>query len=136
MSDIAAAFCLKGGCKTTFRKIVSRAEAEVRGIKFSFVEVNPICVECGAPVYVSDVNDENVQARENAYRKASGLITVEEIQKIIRKYNIGAGPLAQILGFGEITINRYLTGQLPSKINSEKLLEILASHKKWKKILR
>lgn len=61
--------------------------------------------------------------------------TVSEINEILEKYSIGAGPLAKVLGFGDITINRYVAGQLPSKSHSEKLLEIRASHKKMEEYL-
>ena len=135
MNETSTVFCLNCGCKRAFKRITARAETEVRGIRFGFVETRAVCTECGEAVYVPEVNDENVQAREDAYRKAAGLITIEEIQRIIKKYSIGAGPLAQALGFGEVTINRYLGGQLPSKANSEKLLEVLASHKKMEEAL-
>ena len=135
MNNTSTAFCLKCGCKRAFKKITARAEAKVREIEFSFVETIAICSGCGEEVYVPEVNDENVQAREDAYRKAAGLITLEEIQQVMNKYNIGAGPLAQVMGFGEITINRYLNGQLPSKNNSDQLLEVLASHKKMEEKL-
>ena len=130
METSTTTFCLNCGCNRKFKKITIRSETEVKGVKFSFPETIAICLECETELYVPEINDENAQAREDAYRKASGLITVDEIKKILEKYNIGAGPLAQVMGFGEITIIRYLKGQLPSRINSEKLLEILTSHKK------
>lgn len=129
------AFCVNCGCGRDYKVVSVRTEATVRGITFSFVENRAICAECGNEIYVPALNDENVQAREDAYRKAAGLITVEEIRKILRKYNIGAGPLAKVLGFGEVTINRYMGGQLPSKQNSDRLLEILLSHKAMAKYL-
>lgn len=135
MSTTSTAFCLTCGCRRAFKKIAARAETEVREIKFSFIETMAICSECGEELYVPEVNDENAQAREDAYRKAAGLITIEEIQQIIKKYNIGAGPLAQVMGFGEITITRYLNGQLPSKNNSERLLEVLASYRRMEELL-
>lgn len=135
MEKMSTAFCLDCGCKKTFNRIVVRTESEVRGTKFSFVEVNAVCSECGAELYVPEINDENVRLREGAYRQAAGLITVDEIQKILKKYNIGAGPLAQIMGFGEVSVIRYLNGQLPSKVNSGKLLEVLASHRKMEEKL-
>jgi len=77
----------------------------------------------------------NVQAQEDAYRSAAGLITVVELTKLLDKYSIGAGPLAKLLGYGEITINRYMNGQLPSKNHSDQLLKLLASHCEMDRIL-
>lgn len=129
-ANTSTAFCLNCGCKMEYKKVCKRVEIEVRGLKFECVEAMAICTDCGTELYVPEINDENAQAREDSYRRAAGLITVDGIQAIMKKYNIGAGPLAQALGFGEITINRYLTGQIPSKGNSEILLEVLASYRK------
>ena len=123
------AFCFNCGCKNKYRRVTEKAEAEVRGVQFSYAETLAICEKCGEELYVPEINDSNAQIREDAYRKAAKLITVDEIQSILRKYNIGASPLAQVLGFGDVTITRYLSGQLPSKQNSDKLLEVSASHK-------
>lgn len=126
---MSTAFCITCGCNQSVKKDFKRVETEVRGIRISYVEARAICEECGEELYMPEVNDKNVHAREDAYRKAAGLITVDEIQQIMQKYNIGAGPLAQVLGFGEITVTRYLNGNLPSKVNSDKLLQVLSSHK-------
>ena len=135
MNNHITAFCPTCGCKRMVNRNSLRVETEVRGVGFGFVETAAVCQVCGEEVYVPDVNDENVHVREEAYRKAAGLITIEEIQAIMKKYNIGALPLAQAMGFGEITVTRYLGGQLPSKANSEKLLEVLASYKKMEENL-
>lgn len=123
------AFCINCGCKRHYKMVSGREETEVRGIKFGFVETKAICEDCGEELYIPDLNDANVSAREDAYRKAAGLITVDEINRILKKYDIGAGPLAKILGFGEITITRYIGGQIPSKQNSDILLNVLSSHR-------
>ena len=121
-------FCIECGDYKPFTVKTTREEITVRGITFSYLEQTAYCSECGDEVYVPELNDINVQAREDAYRKASRLITVSEVNELLKKYNIGAGPLAKLLGFGDVTINRYLGGQIPSKEHSEKLLELRASH--------
>lgn len=122
-------FCIECGDYKTFTIKTTREEITVRGVTFSYLEQTAYCSECGEEIYVPEINDINVQAREDAYRKASRLITVTEVNEILKKYNIGAGPLAKLLGFGDVTINRYLSGQIPSREHSEKLLELRASHR-------
>jgi len=122
-------FCIECGDYKQFAVKTTREEITVRGVTFSYLEQSAYCSECGEEVYVPEINDINVQAREDAYRKASRLITVGEVNEILKKYNIGAGPLARLLGFGEVTINRYLCGQIPSREHSAKLLELRASHR-------
>lgn len=53
------------------------------------------------------------------------IISANEINKIIEKYNIGKRPLSIILGFGEITITRYLDGKSITKQKSDILKEVL-----------
>ena len=70
----------------------------------------------------------------------SKIISKEEIEEILKKYNIGKKPLSLVLGWGEITIIRYLDGNIPNKLHSEvlysiknnpnKLLEYLEQNKK------
>lgn len=129
------AICIECGCKTTYALKSTLEELTIRGITFKYVEHSAYCTQCGKEVYVAEVNDENVQSREDGYRKAAQLISVADINKILEKYSIGAGPLAKLLGFGEITINRYLSGQLPSKSHSDKLFEILGSYEKMEEYL-
>ena len=42
-------------------------------------------------------------------------------------YKIGKGPLSLALGFGEITVTRYLDGQIPSKEYSDIMKAALSS---------
>lgn len=58
---------------------------DIRGISFSYVEQTAYCSECGEEVYVPEINDLNVIAREDAYRKAAHLITIEEINCLLKK---------------------------------------------------
>lgn len=135
MKGISTAVCIECGCKTTYTLKSHLEKLTVRGISFKYVEHSAHCTQCGNEVYVPEVNDENVRSREDEYRKAALLITVSDINEILEKYSIGAGPLAKLLGFGEVTINRYINGQLPSKSHSDKLLEILESHEKMEEYL-
>jgi len=124
-----SAFCIQCGCKTHYLVHTSRIEEEAHGVKFTYPEQIAVCEECGEEVYVPEINDENAQAAEAAYRKAANLITVSEIRQLMKKYDIGASPLGKVLGFGEITITRYLSGKTPSHANSQRMLEALASHR-------
>ena len=128
-NELKKAYCLNCDEKRAYKEKTTREEVTVRGITFSYPEHTAYCAECGSEVYVAEINDKNVQEREDAYRKASRLITVSEIKEILDKYKIGAGPLALVMGFGEVTITRYLNGQIPSRDHSDKLLEVRASHR-------
>ncbi|MDO5406490.1 MAG: DUF4065 domain-containing protein [Eubacteriales bacterium] len=47
------------------------------------------------------------------------IITIEEIRNLMKLYHIGKAPLSLALGFGEVTVTRYLDGQIPSKRYSD-----------------
>ncbi len=55
------------------------------------------------------------------------LITKTDIRRLMQLYNIGKAPLSLALGFGEITLTRYLEGQAPSKEYSDIIKQALLS---------
>lgn len=52
------------------------------------------------------------------------IIEKKEIEEILEKYAIGKKPLSLVLGWGEITIIRYLEGKKPDKFHSDILWKI------------
>lgn len=50
-----------------------------------------------------------------------------DIEKLMALYHLGKGPLSVVLGFGEVTIARYLAGQAPSPSYEKIIQKALAS---------
>lgn len=71
VKDISTAFCTECGCKTTYSLSSHLEELTIRGVSFNYVEHSAQCTKCRNKVYVPMINDENVQSREEEYRKAS-----------------------------------------------------------------
>lgn len=107
----------------------------LKGKKYTFSGKNAYCVNCNKPVYVEEINEYNKQAIYEAFRSENGIISNEDIINITKKYSIGAKPLAQLLGWGVNTIQRYLTGDIPKPAYSDKLKEILEKPDTFKEIL-
>lgn len=128
-------FCIECSKKVSYSIKSELVELKIRDTTFNYIELSAVCDECGCELYIPEINDANVEAREESYRKASRLITVSEINEILEKYNIGAGPLAKLLGFGDVTINRYVNGQLPSRDHSDVLLNIKYNREEMKEAL-
>ena len=128
-------YCVSCGKNVEYSLFSRIVEITIRGTTFKYSEVFACCKECGEEIYIPEINDSNVTAREEAYRKTARLITISELRRLLKKYNIGAGPLAKLLDFGEVTINRYLLGQLPSREHSEKLLNIMYNRKEMEFLL-
>ena len=74
------------------------------------IEYDAICYYCAnADEYYEDEDmiSKNDIAMKNAYRKAVGLLTSQEIASIRNKYGISQVDLSALLGWGEKTVTRY-----------------------------
>lgn len=100
---------------------------EMKGENICYMGKKAFCLECKEEIFVEELLDYNLNQLDNAYRSAQSLITTEQINDILKKYDIGKRPLSQLLGWGEITVTRYSGGALPTKQYSDILLEILNS---------
>lgn len=83
-----------------------------------------VCKECKNE-FLDDYYDYDVETVNNELRKINNIITPEEIEEILKKYDIGKKPLSIILGLGEVNIIRYLNGSNPTKEISDLLKKIL-----------
>lgn len=104
--------------------VIIKKEIEVHCLKGADVSCeveNVFCQKCGAQVYIPMINDRNLDCVDLAYREQHGIITIHEIEELLERYDIGAKPLAHLLGWGEVTIIRYLKGQIPDRIHSDTL---------------
>ena len=102
--------------------VIIKKEIEVHCLKGADVRCeveNVYCQKCGAQVYIPMINDRNLDCINLAYREHHGIITIHEIEALLDRYDIGAKPLAHLLGWGEVTIIRYLKGQIPDRIHSD-----------------
>ena len=84
-----------------------------------------ICKKCGKEIIIDEIEDFNQFQFEEEYRKINEIISKDEINEILVKYQIGKRPLSLLLGFGEVTITRYLSNYVPTKKNSLLLKKIL-----------
>ena len=84
---------------------------------------------------VPGVFDLNSREIDEQYRKAESIVSIEDIRDLMEIFNIGKTPLSLALGFGEITITRYLEGQVPSKEYSDVIRRALCSPSFMKEML-
>ena len=86
-----------------------------------------VCDECGNYLTLPELKKLNSAEIDRQIRAMFKLVTVEDISKLMKIYNIGKAPLSLALGFGEITITRYLDGQMPSQEYSDVIKNALSS---------
>ncbi|XCP84372.1 type II toxin-antitoxin system antitoxin SocA domain-containing protein [Roseburia hominis] len=107
----------------------------IRDKEYTFGIIVAVCSECGEEMSIPGLIDKNVQEIDEQYRTAEGLVSIEDIEKLMKIYKIGKAPLSLALGFGEVTIPRYLEGQVPSKEYSDVVRAALTSPVYMKKRL-
>lgn len=107
----------------------------IREKEYQFLITTAHCKECGCEVGVKGILDYNVGEIDEQFRKIEDIITIEEIEKLCKIYCLGKAPLSIALGFGEVTITRYLAGQIPSKEYSDIMRAALSDTKVMKEML-
>lgn len=100
-------------------------EKEIKGKKYKYIELIGYCKCCGQIVTSNKIIDENLKRLDEAYRMQENIISKEQINQILVKYKIGKKPLSKLLGWGEVTLTRYINGDIPTKLYSEELFKIL-----------
>lgn len=120
-------FCIECRKDTEYNLQKKDVVKIIRGKEYTFSITVALCTECGEEMSIPGLIDKNVQEIDEQYRVAEGLVSIEDIEKLMKIYKIGKAPLSLALGFGEITIPRYLEGQVPSKEYSDVIRAALTS---------
>ena len=107
-------FCF--GCRKETGYTIRREQSVycIKGKEYAFNVLKAVCEECGEEVNLPGLMDSNAKLIDEQYRELENLVSIEDINTLMEVYNIGKAPLSLALGFGEITITRYLKGQYPS----------------------
>ena len=89
------------------------------GVAYGYPVKQAVCRECGAKAVYDPFREEAELAFNDAVRKGNGLVSLEKVRELPKRYNIGKRPLSLLLGWGEITYTRLMAGQAPSKPHSD-----------------
>ena len=122
-------FCVECREETTYSIQHVSCIKSIKGKEYEFDILEAVCDKCGEPVNLPGLMDSNAKEIDRQYRRKEGIVSVEDINNLMKVYKIGKAPLSQALGFGEITITRYLEGQVPSKEYSDIIRRALESPK-------
>lgn len=105
------------------KKLIRRYEGDGYGFDLK-VEI-PVCNNCGNEIYDEEIEDKIREKANRIIREKKNIITCDEIKRILIKYNVSQKTLSKLLGWGEITLTRYITkNYTPNKENSDLLKEI------------
>ncbi len=117
--------CIECGNENAYelRKVTRKYEGDDYCFDLE-VEV-PFCTNCGAPIEDDDIEEEIIRRANQRIRQEIGIITKDEILIVLDKYNVSQKLLSRLLGWGEITLTRYISGgYTPNQANSMRLREL------------
>ena len=120
-------FCTSCRKETSYKMRKKTVSKVIKDKIYEFEITVAVCDECEKEMDIPGLLDSNIKSIDEQYRQAEWLISVDDIQKLMDIYNIGKSPLSIALGFGEITITRYMSGQMPSKEYSDIIKKALFS---------
>ncbi|MDL2302433.1 DUF4065 domain-containing protein [Lachnospiraceae bacterium OttesenSCG-928-D06] len=83
------------------------SEGLIKGRKTRYLKKCYYCAVEDEEFAPASIMDENLYSLREAYREAMGLLTVKDIKEIRRIYGVNQKEYAQLLGVGEVTIQRY-----------------------------
>lgn len=117
--------CYECGTKDAYEIRETIREYEGDGYHFELLVKVPFCTKCGAPIYDQELEEEIAQKANIKIREQREIITHEEILEILDSYHISQKMLSRLLGWGDITLTRYINGNYtPNIVNSNKLKEL------------
>lgn len=115
-------------------KIQSAEEVlTVKGEKINITSEIAVCNECANKVFSEELDTKNVDLAYSIYRKKRSLLSPAEITGIRGKYALSQRSLANLLEWGEITINRYENGAIQDSAHNE-VLNFIVDPKNMKEI--
>lgn len=120
-------FCIECRKETEYLLRKKNIVKNIRGKEYTFTITTAVCAECGNEMSIPGLIDRNVQEIDEQYRTAEGIVSTDDIEKLMKIYKIGKVPLSLALGFEEGTILKYLKGQVPSKEHSDIIKTVLLS---------
>ncbi len=108
-------------CRDDVEYIIEEKEmvGTIRGVDYHYIGKQAKCANCGAYIDVEEISEFNLKALYDVYRKENGIVSLEKIQSIPKRYAIGKRPLSILLGWGEHTFTRYADGDIPTRQYSE-----------------
>lgn len=107
----------------------------IHGLDCEYYGTVALCPNCNSELYVAEYEDENLEALKDSYRKNNNILTLNQMNELLERYNIGKRPFSTVIGLGEITFTKYLENALPSRSNSDLLNNVYLNPVFYKDLL-
>ncbi|MFU8786093.1 MAG: type II TA system antitoxin MqsA family protein [Candidatus Izemoplasmataceae bacterium] len=122
-------YCPK--CDKKVHKLITETEQtrKVKGIEYTLHVPSAKCIYCDALIVDVELEKNAQMLFFDQYATDHGLLTAQQIIDARKKYDLSQRDFSRLLGLGEITISRYETGSLPTKVNSDLIRELSSLNK-------
>ena len=81
-------FCTECRRETSYTLRKIKINQTIREKEYTFEITAAFCNECGGEMGIPGLMDYNVKEMDEQYRKAEEIITVEDIERLMKLYNI------------------------------------------------
>lgn len=108
-----------------YEKKLVKTKTVIDGVEVVYYKTKTYCKECKNEIFVNEILDKNILELQRVYREKIGIITVDKIEKIVDMYGVGKRNLSKLLGFGEITLTRYMELDMPTRLYSDVLFSVM-----------
>lgn len=131
MSKVYCTVCRK---ETFYNVEKEKKEMLYQDKLYSYTEKVPKCERCGKSVHVETFEGNGRENFSFVVRKNLHLITMEQLQLILQRYEITQAELSEIANISLEKIHDYYKGIIPSRNDSNKLLGILDNPQYYKQL--
>jgi uncharacterized phage-associated protein len=107
----------------------------IKGKDYKYSGKVAYCEECKNEIHVAELRDYNLNELNEVYRTTEDLVKIDEIIRLTEIYDIAKRPLSVLLGWGELTVSRYINGDIPSKQYSVELKRLLNDKEFYSQLL-
>ena len=89
MSESIYTFC--ENCRDDVKYVMKEEKmvGTLKGVQYEYVGKQAYCADCDAPVFLQELNDDNLEALYEVYRETNGIISLDKVREIPKKYAIG-----------------------------------------------
>ncbi|MFQ5540132.1 MAG: type II TA system antitoxin MqsA family protein [Candidatus Binatia bacterium] len=114
-------YCPKCDAERELRHMRTREKVAVRGEKIGVDAFYWRCLTCGEEFEGPDGTHDEVAEAYRLYRAKKGHMQPEDIKALREDYGLTQSELAQVLGFGAVTLSRYENGMLQTAAHDRML---------------
>lgn len=124
-------YCPNCEAERELKRVRAREKVTVRGEPIEVEALYWRCLTCGEEFEAPGDNHDELVEAYTLYRAKKGFMQPEDIKALRDQYGLTQGELAQILGFGAVTLSRYETGALQSAAHDRMLQMIRDPRAFW-----